>query len=151
MEKSGDLLLKQSVFINSILEKYGYLTTKSNSSIQSENLPDDPDIPTIPQLRILQGYSGDFNWLATRTRPDLSYSTSLIASASSKYNLWSLELARNVLKYLAGTRDQGLRITCKGNLLELSIYSCRLRRQGHPFSNGHCHRLRRNDHRMEKF
>ena len=60
-------------------------------------------IPTPEQLAELQSHAGAFKWLATRIRPDLAYYTSLLASSASKQGAWSRELAKKVLKYLAGT------------------------------------------------
>ena len=51
---------------------------------------------------------GEFNWLATRTRPDVSYYISVVAQAITKYSAWSLQYCKKVIRYLASTWDQGL-------------------------------------------
>ena len=91
--------------------------------VRMENLPAATDVPTIPALRVLQAYSGEFNWLATRTRPDLSYYTSLLASSCSKYDRWSLELAHKILRFLKGTKADGILISCTGDETELDSWS----------------------------
>eukprot|EP00959_Pyramimonas_sp_CCMP1952_P395893 8295067-Pyramimonas_sp.AAC.1 len=69
--------------------------------------PDDSDQPpTLQELCALQGHAGKLNWLSTRMRPDLSYWTSVIASATNRYASWTLALCRKVLRYLVGTVEQ---------------------------------------------
>ena len=64
--------------------------------------------PNPKQLKELQRYGGEFNWLATRTRPDLAYYTSVIASTATQHGNWCLQMCRKVLRYLLATRDQGI-------------------------------------------
>ena len=71
MRKNRDIVLHQRQFIQGLLEKYGMSRKKGNSSVQIDKLPQE-DIPTPAELKALQTYSGEFNWLATRTRLDLS-------------------------------------------------------------------------------
>ena len=74
-------------------------------------------------MKELQGYSGEFNWLATRTRPDMSYYTSVLASACSRYKKWAFTLAQKILRFLVATSEQGILITRKGNLNELVAWT----------------------------
>ena len=47
-------------------------------------MPSGDEVPPTPEeLKVLQKYAGEFNWLATRTRPDLAYFTSLITAITS--------------------------------------------------------------------
>jgi hypothetical protein len=71
--------------------------------------------PTASELKQIQGYAGEFNWLATRTRPDLSYWTSILASAATKHGAWCLQLAKKVLRYLLGTREIKMVFSRQGN------------------------------------
>ena len=82
-------------------------------------VPSESEEPTLPVLRQMQAYSGEFNWLATRTWPDMSYYT----SSCSKYAKWSLELAHKILRYLQGTRDKGIVITCHGDEQDLAAWT----------------------------
>ena len=99
--------------------------TDSNpiSAITMDAVPDTPDVPSLDLLRQLQGFSGEFNWLATRTRTDLSYPVSLLASASSKQSKWSFELAKKILRFLQGTKRQGITISCTGSEDSLVSYT----------------------------
>ena len=96
---NGDLKLYQERFTDSLLSKHGMENSTSIRSVQMGSIPTEPDVPSLTVLRQLQGYSGEFNWLATRTRPDISYYTSMLASACSKFATWSLELAKNILRF----------------------------------------------------
>ena len=79
-------------------------------------LPDESDTPpNARELKVLQGFAGEFNWLATRTRADLAYYTSVISSAATKHGEWTLQLCKKVLRYLCGTVGHGLRLTVGGD------------------------------------
>ena len=88
-----------------------------------EHIPEVEDPPEPEALRDLQGFAGEFNWLATRSRSDLSYFTSLLASGLSKYGQWSLQLAKKILRYLKGTRDTGLFLPETGEESTLVVWS----------------------------
>ena len=75
MRKNGDYFLHQQRFVESLLEKYGMNRTKGNTCVQVDKLPAELDPPSPKDLKALQGYSGEFNWLATRTRPCLLYTS----------------------------------------------------------------------------
>ena len=100
MRKSGDIVLHQRAFIQSSLDKYHKSPINENKAVQMDKLPAER-LPTLAELKVLQCLSGEFNWLATRTRLDLSYSTSLLASSCSKHADWSLDLAKKILRFLA--------------------------------------------------
>ena len=79
--------------------------------------------PSPADLQTLQGFAGEFNWLATRSRSDISYFVSLLASALTKFSTWSFVLTRKILRYLHGTRDTHLFIPEKGDLSDLTAWS----------------------------
>ena len=120
LQTNGDILLHQTKFVNSLLEKHSLQTCKGNKTVQIDKLPSDEEPPTENVVRQLQAYSGEFNWLATRTRPDIGYYTSLLASACSKYATWSQEFAMKNLRYLKNSATQGILITAEGNLKDSS-------------------------------
>ena len=65
---------------------------------------------TERQLREAQQYAGEVLWLSQRTRPDLAYSASLIASLSTKAPARSSAIARKCLGFLQRTADYFLKI-----------------------------------------
>ena len=96
--------------------------TNGNKTVQIDKVPEEK-APSPAELKNLQCHSGEFNWLATRTRLDLSYYTSLLASSCTKHADWSLELAHKILRFLASTKDQGIVITVIGDLDDLTAWS----------------------------
>ena len=85
LAKNGDLTLTHKGFTQQLLEKHGLGDANPIRCIQMGPLPPGLDVPTPKVLKELQVYRGGFNWLATRTRTDLSYYVSILASASSRY------------------------------------------------------------------
>merc|ERR1711884_692914 len=67
--------------------------------------------------------AGSFNWLATRTRPDLAYYVSLLASSASRQAAWSQGLAHKVLRYLAGTAEAALTMSAQGDEDDMRVYT----------------------------
>jgi len=122
MRKNGDVVLHQRAFIQSLLDKYNMAEISGNEAVQMDKLPAER-LPTPAELKVLQCHPGEFNWLATRARLDLSYYTSLLASSCSKHADWSLELAKKILRFLAATKDQGVVISVTGSLRDLVAWS----------------------------
>ena len=80
-------------------------------------------VPTAKELKTIQAHAGELNWLATRTRADIAYFTSVIASASTRYPDWALALCKKVLRYLLGTAESGLRFREGGDERALLCWS----------------------------
>ena len=53
--------------------------------------------------------TSELQWLATRTRPDLCYSTSLVARMIDRRPAYALGLCNHMLRYLAEHHTYGLR------------------------------------------
>ena len=124
MEKDGSIIVHQQTFIRQLLAKHGIdQTSKPMATIQMPNPAPDDRAPDEKELRELQAYAGEFNWLATRTRCDLSYVTSVIASAATHYAAWTLALCKKVLRYICGTATTGLRFPVTGELTTMATWS----------------------------
>eukprot|EP00959_Pyramimonas_sp_CCMP1952_P157034 3283951-Pyramimonas_sp.AAC.1 len=52
--------------------------------------------------------AGGLLWLASRTRPDIAYAVSRVASIATTRPLTSLCFGKKVLRYLSSTRRMGL-------------------------------------------
>ena len=108
-KQNNDIRIHQTAFTKALLARYGFdLLTRPSFAVQAAHPAEEDDPPTPEELKTLQRYCGEFNWLATRTRPDLSYYTSLAAQAVTKKAAWTLALCKKVVRYLASTYDQGL-------------------------------------------
>ena len=122
--KPGGVYISQRKFIDIFLAQNGF-KPDCGSSIETISMeaPGDVDVPTADNLRKLQGFAGEFNWLATRSRKDLAYFVSLLGSALSKYSAWSSVLTKKILRYLQGTRDAGIFLPKAGDLTSLIAWS----------------------------
>ena len=119
-----DMIIHQRTFTKVVLARHGVdklFKPLANISIPQ---PDADDGPPGPQeLKVLQQYSGEFNWLATRTHMNISYAVSLIASASSKFGRWTLVLCKKLLRYILHTADQVMRYPAAGREEDLWAWS----------------------------
>ena len=115
--------LGQHKFLAFILEKHGIKAETKPIATVAMEAPGDPDPPTPQELKELQGFAGEFNWLATRCRADIAYFVSWLASALSKYSQWSFQLVKKILRYLHGTRGVEIHIPATGDLSRLYVWS----------------------------
>ena len=120
---TGDIVLSQERFVQELLTKLDMGRCSSLKAITLDKPPNVIDEPTTEMLTELQAKVRSFHWLATRTRPDLAYYVSLLASSVSTQALWSQELVRKVLRYLAGTSDARLTMSPQGGENDLKIYT----------------------------
>ena len=123
LRPNQDVFLHQTKFVKGLLDKYSLQTSKGNKTVQIDKLPLVEEVPEKIVLRKLQAFSGELNWLATRTRPDIGYYTSLLASACSKHATWSQEFALKILRYLNYSQDEGILITVEGDLDDLIAWT----------------------------
>ena len=125
-DQSGDLKIHQRTFIKQLLARYGHEAGKSKgiSAITME-LPDPTKerAPTAAELKKLQTAAGELNWLATRTRADLAYYASVLASSSTRFAEWSVQLWTKVLRYLVNTASDGLVYRRDGSESQLTCWS----------------------------
>ena len=114
-------LLSQQAYCEELLEKWGMEKAKGTGSInlEKEYLDDNfinqavedesiEEEPKLADIRLAQRMSGGLLWLASRTRPDISYATSRVASLASSRPKQALVFGKKVLRYLASTRLHGL-------------------------------------------
>ena len=71
---------------------------------QVEEELDDDAKPLLADVRLAQKMSGGLLWLANRTRPDISFAVSRVASLASSRPKQSLVFGKKVLRYLAASR-----------------------------------------------
>ena len=124
LDKDGSIIVHQQTFVRQLLTKHGIdQTSKPMTTIQMPHPAPGDKPPDTKELRLLQAYAGEFNWLATRTRCDLSYVTSVIALAATQYAAWSLALCKKVLRYICGTVTTGLSFPATGELTSMATWS----------------------------
>ncbi|CAE7365496.1 unnamed protein product [Symbiodinium microadriaticum] len=77
--------------------------TKDLAAIPDENAPAEAHV-----IRCAQQVTGEVLWVAQRTRPDLSFTTSVMAALCTRNPEQVLEIGAKVLGYLQRTIDYGL-------------------------------------------
>ena len=109
--------LEQSVYTQDLLAKWSMAECRSIGSledptgdVEEDDEPDAEDVHTVQRL------AGGLNWLATRTRPDIAFIVSQLASAATKQPKRAIALGKRTLRYLAGTRDHGIMMDARGRL-----------------------------------
>jgi hypothetical protein len=124
--------LTQQSFSESLIDSLGYLNMGSNlftTPYHSGLSIDSIDIQDLPSdqkdlLRLqYQSLVGSLNWLAHTTHPDLSTVVSLLAQYQSNPSPGHYEAAKYVVRYLAATRDLGIKFTsAKRSVLESFLH-----------------------------
>ena len=66
---------------------------------EPEEEPGPEEVRNAPRL------AGGLNWLATRTRPDIAFYMSQLASAATRNPDRAISLGQKCLRYLAGASD----------------------------------------------
>ena len=117
-EKYGDrgpVCIHQRPYIEDILAKYKHQECKAASTpsqigvkLSKEQMPTDAkdiaEMKGVPYRQLV----GALLYLATCTRPDLSYAIGACARYGSNLGKIHWSALKHILKYLAGTRDLGL-------------------------------------------
>ena len=75
------------------------------------------------ELKTLQSYAGELNWLATRSRADLAYDVSILASCLGKHPQWAFRFWRKIMRYLKGTVDAALTLPATGDETLVEVWS----------------------------
>jgi hypothetical protein len=102
--------LDQTSYARSILEEFGMTACNPSKVPITYNNNAAVDAPPLDEgmKRRFQKLVGMINYLAIWTRPDLSYSVHTLASAMDRPTEEDWKVAKQVLRYLAGTVHLGL-------------------------------------------
>jgi hypothetical protein len=90
------------------------------SEPETREEPPNRDLATI---REAQRVVGELVWVATRTRPDLAFTITKLASLITKDPQQVLDLTKHVWCYLAATADHGLQFCNDPDEKQLNIYT----------------------------
>ncbi|CAK0907605.1 unnamed protein product [Prorocentrum cordatum] len=110
--RGSELIVHQSPYLNDMLAKWGLSDANGTHAIALEPVP----LPRTPEdgdadpaaVRAAQRMAGGLLWLATRSRPDVSFATSRLSSFACSHPDWALRLGKRILRYLIGTRGFAL-------------------------------------------
>lgn len=109
-KKNSSIFLHQRAYAQHVLETFGFSDSKSVASpLEAGHVLNRPEtlaepIVDFPYAELI----GKLNYLATRTRPDISYALSVLSKYNSQPRQQHVQAAKRVLRYLAGTSDVGL-------------------------------------------
>lgn len=114
----GGVRLHQTKYCGEILEKYGFADavgcrSPMEASSRLRAATDDEEADTSFDYR---GAIGSLMYLATTTRPDLSYAVGQLSRFVSKPTAKHCGAVKRVLRYLVATKEQGIRFERKSAL-----------------------------------
>ncbi|CAE7831413.1 RE1 [Symbiodinium sp. CCMP2592] len=110
-ETSEEIYVLQQGYIQELLRLHEVKST------HRDKVPITKDLATVPDkeedhdeemVRRAQQITGEVLWVAQRTRPDVSYTTSMMASMCSKFPRQVLQIGFKTLGYLQRTMDYAL-------------------------------------------
>ena len=98
----------QQSYTAELLQRHGITRTRPTPASNTP-VPEEPEEYSKEELKVAQGLTGELLWLAIRTRPDIAFVTSLMGRLATKNPRFTAKLGREVLEYLAGTKEVSLR------------------------------------------
>ncbi|POM74483.1 Hypothetical protein PHPALM_8553 [Phytophthora palmivora] len=114
-QTESQIKIKQSKYAKEILTKFGYLNAHAVGNPMGVNAhltPSDgenPENTEYPYREVV----GMLLFLATTTRPDLTYVLGRLSRFVARPTFNHVETVKRVLRYLAGTQDYGIKYTRK--------------------------------------
>ena len=106
-KKGGGFVLNQAKYTDDLLRRRNVQGYELQPLPKIEEGDDEPE-KDIAVIREVQAIVGELQWLASRTRPDLAYATSLVARMVHRRPCYALRLCNYVLKYLHKVPSLGL-------------------------------------------
>ena len=105
----GRLKLSQNAYVEQILRKFGMHNCNPASTPMATDVKlQKDDGSTSTDERMYQSIIGSLMYLATATRPDISYAVGALSQFNSCPTKTHLTAAKRVLRYLKGTMDVGI-------------------------------------------
>ena len=99
--------LAQTAYLQELLQRYGVEGT-SSVPLNKWTEPELPSQVVLEDVRAAQGITGALLWIATRSRPDISFSVSKMGQLATKAPRITIELGMQVLAYLNSTSTLGI-------------------------------------------
>ena len=107
IKKGGGYVLNQIKYTGDLLRRRSVQGYELQPLPKIEEGDDEPE-KDIAVIREVQAVVGELQWLASRTRPDLAYATSLVARMVHRRPCYALRLCNYILKYLHRVPSLGL-------------------------------------------
>ena len=104
-EENGEFKIHQTSYTMELLERH-QIETKT-LAIRVPEEPQSEEV-TADAVKRAQGLTGELQWLAGKTRPDITCAVTKMAQNTTKKPEWACRLGEAILHYLNGTVDAGL-------------------------------------------
>ena len=106
VDRLGDgIKIHQESYVRDLLERHGTTGTSTMSSVVT---PEEEESVEASDVRLAQVATGELLWLATRSRPDLSFPVAIMCQWAVKRPKGVLRIGEEVRKYLNGSKGMGL-------------------------------------------
>ena len=102
------LQVAQPSYTRDLLQRHGVKNKKAVPMSRIEVPEALEETVTAEEIKAAQALTGELLWLATRSRPDLSFAVAQMGRQVSKRPRWAVQVGQGILEYLAGTPDLGL-------------------------------------------
>ena len=99
--------LAQTAYLQELLQRFevqGTAAVPLNKWVE----PEMPKDVSVDAVRAAQALTGALLWIATRSRPDISYSVSKMGQMATKAPKVTIEIGKQVLAYLGSTSGLGI-------------------------------------------
>ena len=114
--------MKQPMYIDKVMNKFGMsdCSPKAIPCTPGINKELSHDSKVLTDVKLYRGMVGSLIYVMTATRPDLCYVVTLLSQHMAKPTQAHLNLCKQVLKYLKGTKSYELRYHKSGGGLKLT-------------------------------
>jgi hypothetical protein len=118
-EKNGVITISQPAFVEDILDGWDIKEVATTPATR-ELLKADESSPPV-ESKIFLSHVMKLIYVATKTRPDILFAVSYLASRSSHPTLHDLKCVERIKAYLNGTRNYGLKVDVEDMTLQASV------------------------------
>ena len=111
---NNTIILAQASYIDKILVEAGLSDCyPTKTPITPNYLKDSKLDTTTSDIEEYLHTVGQFNWLTTKTRPDIAYAVSRLQRKSAKPNITDMKACKSLLRYLKGQKYLGIALGVK--------------------------------------
>jgi len=110
--EAGTISLSQEAYVDSVLERFGMTDANTcatpmvpHTYLSKHDCPAEPDVKTV---KYYQQLLGSLQYLACATRPDIAMAVNSCCQFLSNPGPTHVEAAKHILRYLKGTKGEGI-------------------------------------------
>ena len=118
---ANSIEMNQTQYIDKVLSKFEMAECKPKSTPCALGIEKECDESRdLPDPGLYRAIVGSLIYVMTGTRPDLCYAVTRLSQAMSRPTQLDLSMAKHVLRYLKGSREQGLKFVKSQTSLKLA-------------------------------